>query len=80
MKEATGELNSTVIVVMAVAVLAAFFFSVLWPLIRSNYEANAKCSDAVCGYNCEGDKQEASEGSITCCYNKTTVMTCPYKG
>ena len=37
MREATGELNSTLIVVMAIAALAAFFFMWIWPVYRENY-------------------------------------------
>ncbi len=85
MKEAQGELNSTLLVVLAVAALAAFFFSTLWPMIRTNYESNAKCSDAVCGYDCSNEKTTPSNGKIGCCYRKDkgdrgTDMMCPYKG
>jgi hypothetical protein len=83
MKEATGELNGTLVVVVSVTILATFFFSYLWPLIRNNFEQNSKCSDAVCGFNCSGDKTKESDGTIECCYtrgnNKTTIY-CPYKG
>ena len=48
MKEATGELNSTVIVVLAVGVFVAFFFSYLWPMIKGSMDLNSKCSDAIC--------------------------------
>ena len=34
MKEATGELNSTLIVVIIVAALAALFYTVIWPMIK----------------------------------------------
>ncbi len=33
MKEATGELNLTIIVVMAVGALMAFFYTLIWPMI-----------------------------------------------
>ena len=42
MKEATGELNGTLIVVIAIAALSAFFFTVIWPLIRQNLVNNKK--------------------------------------
>ena len=76
MKEATGELNSSVIVVAAVALLAAFFFSYLWPVIRKNMEHQEKCSDAICdvGYN---------NNYLAYCYSpgdKSKVYECPYKG
>lgn len=81
MKEATGEVSSSVVVITAVAAFAAFFFSYLWPMIRANFDSNSKCGAAVCGFNCNGVKQTAkNDGSITCCYNKSIEITCPYKG
>ena len=35
MKEATGELSMTVIVVVAVAAVAALFYTFVWPMIQS---------------------------------------------
>ena len=37
MKEATGELNMTLIVVVIVALLSFFFFSVIWPNIKGGF-------------------------------------------
>ncbi len=34
MKEATGELNMTVVTLIAVAALAALFYFVVWPLVQ----------------------------------------------
>ena len=48
MKEASGELNLTVVVVMAVAALMAFFYTLIWPTIKNNMTANTKCQAAVC--------------------------------
>jgi len=48
MKEATGELNMTVFVIIVVAILAAFFFTIIWPMIRNNMARTTKCSDAIC--------------------------------
>jgi len=48
MKQATGELNMTIVVVVAVGVLAAFFYTTIWPMLRNNFIANSKCSNAVC--------------------------------
>lgn len=48
MKEATNELNLTVIVVLSVGILMAFFFTVMWPNIRNNYKRTANCKSAVC--------------------------------
>lgn len=51
MKQATGELNATVFVVVAVASLVVFFYFTIWPMIRSNVNANTQCSKAICD-NC----------------------------
>ena len=42
MKEATGELNTTVIVVIIVAMLVAFFYTGVWPAIRNNMNVTTK--------------------------------------
>ena len=36
MKEATGELNMTVVTIIAIAAIAAFFMTVIWPNIQSS--------------------------------------------
>ena len=48
MKEATGELNATVFVVIAVASLVVFFYTTIWPAIRNNLNENTACSRAIC--------------------------------
>lgn len=47
MKEATGELNMTVITVVAIAAIAAVFYFVVWPMIQVNL-VNNTC-EAECG-------------------------------
>lgn len=76
MNEATGELNATVIIVVAVAMLAAFFFSVLWPRINEDLQQSARCSDAICdiGINKQGVVDCYSPGA------KNNLFTCPYRG
>ena len=49
MKAATGELNMTVIIVLAVAIMSAFFYTVLWPMIRANQDSIINCRFAICG-------------------------------
>lgn len=77
MKEATGELNSTVLVFMAVALLAAFFFTVIWPRIKTNYLRDESCANAICdiGYG---------ENGMATCYapggSYTNTFKCPYRG
>ena len=36
MKEASGELNMTVVTIIAIAAIAAFFTAVIWPNIRKS--------------------------------------------
>lgn len=60
MKEATGELNMTVITVVAIAAVAAFFYAFVWPQIKASIEANTYCATASCS-NC------ATNGSKKVC-------------
>jgi hypothetical protein len=36
MKEATGELNMTVITVVAISAIAALFYAFVWPMVQRN--------------------------------------------
>ena len=75
MKEASGELNLTIIVVMAVGMLMAFFYTLIWPMIRQNIIANTKCAAAVC------EKCDSPDGckAVTCHY-KGQEFKCVWKG
>ena len=48
MKEATGELNAVVVVIIAIGLLIAFFYYTFWPLIKGNVNANLRCNAAIC--------------------------------
>ena len=76
MREATGDLNLTVIVVVAVAGLMAFFSMFLWPMIKGGIQHDANCNDAIC------IKGTESDGTIECYMkgNDTNKFRCPYKG
>jgi len=79
MKEASGELNMTVFIVIVVASLGAFFFTIVWPAIRTNMASNTKCSDAIC------EKEPNDDGTVDCYYQdkngfKTESFTCVWKG
>lgn len=82
MKEATSELNSVVVVVLAIGVLMAFFYYTLWPLIKSNFDANSKCSKAIC----EPCRDAAGKISTKCetvsCHleGSSDSFECTYKG
>ena len=60
MKEATGELNMTVVTVVAIAAVAAFFYAFVWPGIRNSIRQNTLCANAIC-QNCNGS-------TCTCTY------------
>ena len=59
MKEATGELNMTVITVVAISAIAALFYAFVWPMVQTNivqrtcdtygtgYKAQKKGNDTV---------------------------------
>lgn len=46
MKEATGELNMTVITIVAIAALVTFFYLVIWPTIQTGMALTSACSSA----------------------------------
>ncbi len=52
MKEATGELNMTVITVVAIAAVGAFFYAVVWPAVKGNITQSTNCASAVCTGTC----------------------------
>ena len=73
MKEATGELNMTVVTVVAIAAVAAFFYAFIWPSIQNNIETSTKCSRVI---NCTGCNGE----TCSCTYMNGEVaeqITCP---
>ncbi len=85
MKEATGELNSTVIVVVIVAMLVAFLYSTVWPILRGNLNATTKCSKAICATEPNSDNKtvncyvcEGNSGNGNC--NRSETFTCAWKG
>ena len=82
MREATGELNMTMVVVTLVAVLVAFFYGVLWPLAKRSLAYTQNCNNVVCDLN----SYDRSKGTVSCQYydkdgNATgKQVTCPWKG
>ena len=80
MKEATSELNLTVIVVTLVALLSLFFFSIIWPSIPYNFNENTQCDVAIC------PKQGTTpqNGEAICTYRDSSGVehdiTCAWKG
>lgn len=52
MKEATGELNMTVVTVVAIAAVAAFFYAFVWPSVKNSITNSTKCANATCPSTC----------------------------
>ena len=73
MKEATGELNMTVVTVVAIAAVAAFFYAFVWPAIKNNIARNTHCANAICDKTCKSGvckctyvDENGSQSSIKC--------------
>ena len=92
MKEATGELNATVVVVITIGILSTFFFTIIWPRLKGNLNANTKCASAICKVE-KGKLEEVCTehkngvcSKIRCTYyeskndKKGIEIICPYKG
>jgi len=63
MKEATGELNLTVITIVAIAAIAGLFYIFVWPSISNSIKLNTACSDPYTSHNgitCSGDPMSCS--------------------
>lgn len=81
MKEATSGLNMGLVTIIAIGVMAAFFYTVLWPQVKSNYDRNTKCDKAVCKSN----TYDSSTGKVKCnLYDNGKLieqdMECIFKG
>ena len=76
MKEATGGLNSAIVVMLAVGVLIAFFYYTLWPIIEGNFAEKTKCSKAVC----QPCPNKNNDCDVVSCQYKGKNITCVYKG
>lgn len=58
MKEATGELNMTVITVVAIAAVGLLFTMFVWPNIQANLSLNTACSNV----DMNGDYSTTGQG------------------
>lgn len=75
MREATGDLNMTVIIVVAIAGLIAFFSMFVWPMVKGGMKHDASCSDAIC------EKNKNADGMVKChMKDNSEEFYCPYKG
>ena len=77
MKEATGELNMTVVTVVAIGAVVAFFYAFVWPSIQNNIQAQNACSvgpNNTVGVSTDPDYVSCSAitgSSYECTYNIT---------
>ena len=65
MKEATGELNMTVVTVVAIAAIAAFFYACVWPGIQDSIKKNT----------CEAQCSTGDSSCLNTCMNKSNTNT-----
>ena len=85
MKEATGELNMTVVTLIAVAAVAALFYFFLWPMVQ-RMVANQTCSTYGTNWSAFRDGDDVQTGNQAtvhmwmCCQttndNQADVNTC----
>ncbi len=79
MKEASGELNMTVVTVVAIAAVAAFFYAFVWPSVKTSIQSATKCSSAICPSNCQAGQAckctyyEGSVGTEVYCKTQNTA-------
>ncbi len=80
MKEATGELNMTVVTVVAIAALIAFFYLVIWPTIKINMALTTACTSA--GNSGITTGEPTGDGGVICTLVGTgsaAQVTCEYQ-
>ena len=71
MKESTGELNMTVVTIVAIAALLAFFYLVIWPNLQTGMALSSACSAANGqNYTTNGNGWSVSCSAGTCNYTK----------
>lgn len=77
MKEASGELNMTVVTIVAIAAIGVFFYTFIWPQVQGNITRSTQCSNAFNCAVCNGS-------TTTCSYydsegNVVDGLECPCK-
>ena len=73
MKEASGELNMTVVTIVAIAAVGAFFYAFVWPTIQRGIAENScKTSCANGKYTFEKDTTSGSGGYKCTCGDSQT--------
>lgn len=83
MKQATGELNATVIIFSAVALLTVVFFMVVWPLVKDGFYTSANCANAVCDNGYISSGKDVGKAYCINPQDKSAspeIFTCPFRG
>ena len=87
MKRAVGELSSAVIVGFSVAILIAFFYYTVWPVIDNNFKSQTSCDKAVCNIQKDSSGRViTNEGKVECKVPlkdgtlSDEIIYCNYKG
>lgn len=62
-----------IVVIASVAVLVAFFYFTVWPIIKENFDGQVSCEKAVC------QKLPDSDGMVSCQLG-SSHFKCPFKG
>jgi len=75
MKEATGELNLTVITIVAIAAIAGLFYIFVWPSISNSIRLGTACSDPY-GYSSNAPKDAIKGDAIVCTQDTAGDWTC----
>ena len=75
MKEATGELNMTVVTVVAITAVGAFFYAFIWPTIQTSIRLNTACSTAGDGEYVDADNDISCSGGVCTVDGKTMACT-----
>ena len=72
MKEATGELNMTVVTVVAIAAVGAFFYAFIWPNIKLGLMKNT-CNNVCPGGVAESVSKDSADTYTCNCSDGTTM-------
>ncbi len=75
MKEATGELSTTVLTIIAISAVAALFYAFVWPMIQRTI-ANRTCQMYGTDYKAEKTDKDVDEytSKWKCCNSSNTCF------
>lgn len=75
MKEATGELNMTVVTLIAIAAIAALFYFAIWPMVQRML-VQQTCNTYGTDYTAYKDSSASANGTDTHSNAKVSVWCC----